>query len=250
MRTTAADEIYAALRKTKLRAAELDKISRDHIRKLDPRALLAHFNLWLYAGYQPGEFRRSHTVLIPKVPEPSEPGEYRPIAISSYVSGVFHRLLSGRLSGLLEFNSRQRAFVKGDGIEDNVFLLRCLLRDTCDALQPLSVAFLDVSKAFDSVSHASLLLAAERMGVPGPFISYLRSLYTEASTVLQVDGQLSGPIVQNRGVKQGDPLSPLLFNCITDWALEALDPEMGVAAGEGLASITWHLRMSSSFARA
>ena len=99
---------------------------------------------------------------------------------------------------------------------------RCLLRYRCDALQPLSVAFLDVSTAFDSVSHASLLLAAERMGVPGRFISYLRSLYTEASTVLQVDGQLSGPMVQNRGVKQGDPLSPLLFNCVIDWALRTV----------------------------
>ena len=233
VRAITADEIYAALRKSKQGAAGLDKISRDDMRKLDPCALLAHFNLWLYVGYQPAEFRRSRTVLIPKVPDPSGPGEFRPIAISSYVSRVFHRLLAGRLSGLLEFNSRQRAFVKGDGIADNVFLLRCLLRDRCDALKPLSVAFLDVSKAFDSVSHASLLLAAERMGVPGPFISYLRSLYTEASTVLQVDGQLSSPMVQNRGVKQGDPLSPLLFNCVIDWALASLDPEMDVVAGEG-----------------
>ena len=159
MRTIAADEIYAALRKTKLVAAGLDKISHDDLRKLDPRALLAHFNLWLYVGYQPAGYRRSRTVLIPKVPLPSEPGQFRPIAIYSYVSRVSHRLLAGRLSGLLEFNSRQWAFVKADGIADNVFLLRCLLRDRCDALEPLSVAFLDVSKAFDSVSHASLLLA-------------------------------------------------------------------------------------------
>ena len=150
------DEIYAALRKTKLGAAGLDKISRDDIRKLDPRALLVHFNLWLYVGYQPAGYRRSRTVLIPKVPLPSETGQFRPIAISSYVSKVFHRLLAGRLSGLLQFNSRQRAFVKGDGIADNVFLLRHLPRDICDALEPLSMAFLDVSKAFDSVSHASL----------------------------------------------------------------------------------------------
>ena len=124
--------------------------------------------------------------------------------------------------------------MKGNGIAGNVFLLRCLLRDSCDALEPLSVAFLDVSKGFDSVSHATLLLAAERMGMPGPFPSYLRSLYSEASAVLQVDGQLSGPLIQNRGVKQGNPLSPLLFKCVIGWALESLDPDIGVVAGEGL----------------
>ena len=65
VRATTADEIYAALRKSKQGAAGLDKISRDDMRKLDPRTLLAHFNLWLYVSYQPAEFRRSRTVLIP-----------------------------------------------------------------------------------------------------------------------------------------------------------------------------------------
>ena len=67
--------------------------------------------------------------------------------------------------------------VKGDGIADNVFLLRCLLRDRCDALEPLSVAFLGVLKAFDSMSHASLLLAAERMGCLDPLsVIYVASI--------------------------------------------------------------------------
>ena len=227
------EEIFSTLRKTKDGAVGLDKISRKEISKLNPRALQAHFNLWLYAGYQPIEFRRSRTVLIPKVQEPSGPGQFRPIAIGSFISRVFHRLLAERLSGLLEFQSRQRAFVKGDGIADNVFLLRCLLRDTCVDLKPMCLAFLDVSKAFDSVSHATLLLAAERMGAPGPFISYLRTLYSEASTVLHVDGRFSDSLKQNRGVRQGDPLSPLLFNCVIDWALASLDTEMGKVVGGG-----------------
>ena len=192
-------EIFAILRNTKDGAVGLDKISRKDISKLNPRALQAHFNLWLYAGYQPVEFRRSRTVLIPKVAEPSGPRQFRPIAIGSFISRVFHRLLAERMSGLLEFQSRQRAFVKSDGIADNVFLLRCLLRDTCEKLKPLSLAFLDVSKAFDSVSNATLLLAAKRMGAPGPFISYLRTLYSEASAVLHVDGRFSDPLMQNRG---------------------------------------------------
>ena len=228
IRTIALPELVATLRKTKKGAAGPDKVSMRDLKNIDPRALLAHFNLWLYVGYQPANFRRSRTVLIPKSANPEGPGQFRPISISSFICRVFHRLLADRLSSLLSFTSRQRAFVKGDGIADNVFLLRCLLRDKCEAVKPLSLAFLDVSKAFDSVSHESLLLAVKRMGVPGPFVEYLRSLYAEASTTLQVGDRSSDPLQQNRGVRQGDPLSPLLFNCVIDWAVASLDNEMGV----------------------
>ena len=226
------EEILATLQKSKDGAAGTDRISRDDLRKVDPRALQAHFNLWLYAGYQPAEFRHSRTVLIPKVAVPVAPEEFRPIAICSFVSRVFHRLLAERLAKLLEFQSRQRAFIKGDGLADNVFLLRSLVRDRCEALKPLCLAFLGVRKAFDTVSHVTLLKAACRMGIPMPFISYLRKLYTGATTSLHVEGKFSEPLPQNRGVKQGDPLSPLLFNCVIDWALDSLDPAIGLSIGQ------------------
>ena len=221
-------ELQATLRNTKKGALGTDNISLADLRRLDPRALLAHLNMWLYIGYLPAGLRTSRTVLIPKVPAPTSPKEYRPISIGP----LFHRLLATRLSSRIHYSSRQRAFTKGDGIADNVFLLRCLLKDSCEELKPLSLVFLDVSKAFDSVSHDSLFLAAKRMGVPGPFIEYLRCLYSEASTRLQIGEELSEPLAQNRGVKQGDPLSPILFNCVIDWAIEALDQELGVQVGD------------------
>ena len=225
-------ELQATLRNTKKGALGTDNVTLADLRKLDPRALLAHMNLWLYTCYLPAGLRSSRTVLIPKIPAPTGPKDYRPISIGPYMARVFHRLLATQLSNRIKFQSRQRAFTKGDGIADNVFLLRCLLRDSCVELKPLSLVFLDVSKAFDSVSHASLFLAAKRMGVPGPFVEYLRCLYSEAATRLQVGEKLSVPLAQNRGVKQGDPLSPILFNCIIDWAIEALDLEIGVRVGD------------------
>ena len=155
-------ELQATLRNTKKGALGTDNITLADLRKLDPRALLAHLNMWLYIGYLPAGLRSSRTVLIPKVPAPKGPKEYRPISIGPYLARVFHRLLATRLSGGIHFRSRQRAFTKGDGIADNVFLLRCLLRDSCEELKPLSLVLLDMSKAFDSVSHDSLFLAAKR----------------------------------------------------------------------------------------
>ena len=189
-------ELQATLRNTKKGALGTDNITLVDLRKLDPGALLAHLNMWLYIGYLPAGLRSSRTVLIPKVPAPKE---YRPISIGPYLARVFHRLLATRLSSGIPFQSRQSAFTKGDGIADNVFLLRCLLRDSCEERKPLSLVFLDVSKAFDLVSHDSLFLAAKRMGVPGPFIEYLRCLYSEAATRLQVGEYLSEPLVQNGG---------------------------------------------------
>ena len=59
-------ELFATLRKMKEGAIGPDKVSMRDLKNIDPRALLAHFNLWLYVGYQPADFRRSRTVLNPK----------------------------------------------------------------------------------------------------------------------------------------------------------------------------------------
>ena len=94
------------------------------------------------------------------------------------------------------------------------------------------IAFLDVKKAFDSVTHESLLLAAGRMGVPSPMLGYLGELYGDAWTCLRIGPDRSEPIKVSRGVRQGDPLSVHLFNATIDWALDNLNPELGVMLGE------------------
>ena len=61
VQTITADEIYAALQKITLWVAGFDKISRDDVRKMNLRAFLTYFNLWLCVGY----FHHSCTVLVP-----------------------------------------------------------------------------------------------------------------------------------------------------------------------------------------
>ena len=87
------------------------------------------------------------------------------------------------------------------------------------------VCFLDVKKAFDSVSHDSLLIACRRLGVPEPLLEYIHGLYEQGATCLQSCGEQSTPISCKQGVKQGDPLSCFIFNAVIDWVLTSIDPK-------------------------
>ena len=74
---------------------------------------------------------------------------------------------------------------------------------TTNTLKPLNIAFLDVKKAFDLVSHKSLILATKRMGVPSPMLVYLRELYGDTSISLWIGPDRSKPI----GVSIGTSVS-------------------------------------------
>ena len=59
-----------------------------------------------------------------------------------------------------------KAFLRGDAVADNVWLLRSTVCDRIIHCKPVFVTFIDVAKAFDSVSHDSILITAKRVSVP------------------------------------------------------------------------------------
>ena len=112
----------------------------------------AHFNVWLLAGYQPSPLRHGETVLITIEAGANSPEKHRPITISDIIFQCFHKVLASRLEATLPWNPRQTAFMKGDGVADSIWLLQTIIRQHQRTLQPLNITFLDIKKAFDSVS--------------------------------------------------------------------------------------------------
>lgn len=197
---------------------------------LNLKAIL--FNVVLVSGKLPRSLTLTRTVLIPKKDNPNGPGDFRPISIGSVIIRHLHRILANRLQASGVVDARQRGFVKSDGLTENLFILQSTLIESRSQCRSLHIASLDVSKAFDTVSRGAISNALKRVGAPAPFVEYVEALYAEARTILEVRGcNQEGHVLVGRGVRQGDPLSPLLFNLVIDEALEALPREVGFRVG-------------------
>ena len=190
--------------------------------------LTTHFNLWLLTATPPSEFK-GVMMLVPKSKDVKLFCDYRLITVCTMISRVSHRLLASRLECELPLSPRQKAFRHGDGLTDNIWLLRSKYKSKLERAKPPHMRFIDVVKAFDSVSQETIIAAARRMGVPERLHDYFSQLFIDSITSLKLNNGMSAPIRIGRGVKQSEPLSAILFNCVMNWILSELDENVGVS---------------------
>lgn len=150
---------------------------------------------WLYKGKGPVD----------------DPDNYRLIVLQPILMKILERMVDLRLrqlidKGEIEISVEQGGFMTHRSTYDSIFLLQSLKDGARARKQSLYTAFLDVKKAFDSVSHQRLLRVAASQGVPPLWIGVIHKLLVDRCTFL---GDMEVPI--QRGTPQGSPLSPLLF---------------------------------------
>ena len=147
-------EYGLVLKSTHESSPSLDYVDRRVLRGIEPRTGAAHMNLWLLACRPPEAFKVGVTVSLPKSADAADPSEYRPM-----ICRLFHRLLAHRAGRHLPLGARQKAFRQGDGLADYVWILLSLIEDCKARHRPLCVTFVDVRKAFDTVSYESVVKA-------------------------------------------------------------------------------------------
>ncbi|WKY12022.1 hypothetical protein Q1695_003521 [Nippostrongylus brasiliensis] len=221
-------EVAYAIRRMKPGTAPgPDGISADLLRAVGSALcslLTKHFNHYIHLGRIPNVWKESRTVLIFKKGQREDIGNYRPISLLSVVYKIFTRILLNRMERILDDNQpvEQAGFRKNFSCMDQIQTVAQLIERSREYHTPLVLVFVDYRKAFDSVEINAVLNALVHAGVPSPYVQLLDECFSNTSTTIQLfDRKLTIPI--EKGVRQGDTISPKLFTTALQDAMMNLD---------------------------
>ena len=143
----------------------------------------------------------------------SQCGNYRGISLLSVVGKVLADIFLQRLKRIAErqYPQSQSGYREGRSTIDGIFTLRQLMEKAREQRRNMYIAFVDFTKAFDTVNRELLYKILGKFGCPPKFIRMIKKLYSNVHARLIVDGELTEPFEYNSGVKQGCKLAPTLY---------------------------------------
>ena len=158
----------------------------------------------------------------------------RGIALLSIPSKVFARVLLNRIKPRAEalLRENQCGFRKGRGCTDQLFSLRVLIEKAREYHHPLYICFVDLRKAYDSVSRTTLWSILEHCyHLPPKLLTVIKALHDNTSAAVRSYGKTSEMFPVSVGVKQGCVLAPTLFNLYFDTVIRLAITNHTPAAG-------------------
>ena len=167
-----------------------------------------------HQGYVPKDMRNANIITLYKNKgDKGDCNNYRGISLLSIVGKAFARVLLRRLQILAEriLPETQCGFRSNRSTIDMIFSLRQLQEKCREQQKPLLIAFVDLTKAFDTVSRPGLYRVLEAVGCPPKLLKIVQSFHDEMCGTVQYDGSQSESFPITSGVKQGCVLAPTLF---------------------------------------
>ena len=148
-------------------------------------------------------------------------GDYRPISLIHSFIKLFTKALATRLAPHMHklVAPNQSSFIRGRILHNNFKAARLTAKLLHRKKKECALQKIDISKVFDSVNWCFLLDLLSHMGFSRRWVNWISMILSSSSTRIICNGSPGRRICHARGLRQGDPLSPLLF----DLAMEVLN---------------------------
>jgi exonuclease III len=202
------------------KAAGPDKISNELL-KYGTNVLLSPitklFNRILETEIVPNQWSHGYIVPIQKSGSKPTVENQRGLTILCCLGKAFTKLVNNRIVTFLDdkhaISEVQAGFRKNCRTTDNIFIIKSLIdKYVKNGKKRLYLGFIDFQKAFDTIWHPGLLYKLQLHGITGNIYNIIKNMYSKVTLQVKHEGQLTPPFSSNNGVRQGDNLSPTLFN--------------------------------------
>uniref|UniRef100_A0A453BVE3 Reverse transcriptase domain-containing protein n=1 Tax=Aegilops tauschii subsp. strangulata TaxID=200361 RepID=A0A453BVE3_AEGTS len=179
--------------------------------------------MWMVRDFENGVldiYKLNYAIitLIPKIPLAREMKNFRPISLSNCAVKIFSKAMNTRASPICDklISHNQTTFIKGRFILESVVMAHEVIHEVHISNSSGLILKLDYEKAYDRVSWDFLeeMLLFRGFGVK--WVSWVLSTLKHGTFQVRINDTNGPHFVGGKGLKQGDPHSPLLFNLVAD----------------------------------
>ena len=169
---------------------------------------------------------------------------WRPISLLNTDYKIITKVLANRLKKKLDkiIHPDQTCGIKNRTIFENIIFTKDAIFFSNKHNKPLAIVSVDQSKAFDRVNRKFMLKILEKFGFGKNFVDWIKIIYNDTISVICTNGHISKTFDLTRGVRQGCPLSPLLYIIVAESIANTIRLDKNIVGFKGPSSLETKLK--------